>query len=394
MKRLYILFSVLIMSGGLFAQIGPSWWQMLPEDWRTNPYDRDTVSILKIGNDEVDMYGSLAELWEGITAEEIPVENTSNGACNLLNEADFSADVKMFFDENNYYVLFNVNDEDILAGEGGMDRVEMHLAPYVDSCNPGRPIYPAGFEPAGATEEVGDYNFWGRNIPGAEYVCMSYRGSWTEVGAYKTEWLLLSGEDLHPGAPTYTLLGPSKDTLSDVVMGSPAAPFASVYEPKTGGYYFFAIMPDSIFPVEPDPEDFPAMSVAFKVNDKDANDIFCPEGDDNTDPDRYEAWGATTDNNAYWAIAFYGAVGVFDFISISVPDVKAIESNVYYHSGYLRINRNDLVRNISVYNITGALVRSIQSPSDMINISDLVSGVYLVRVSEFNGSSAVTKIVK
>jgi len=136
MKRLYILFSVLIMSGGLFAQIGPSWWQMLPEDWRTNPYDRDTVSILKIGNDEVDMYGSLAELWEGITAEEIPVENTSNGACNLLNEADFSADVKMFFDENNYYVLFNVNDEDILAGEGGMDRVEMHLAPYVDSCNP------------------------------------------------------------------------------------------------------------------------------------------------------------------------------------------------------------------------------------------------------------------
>jgi hypothetical protein len=390
MKRFYIFFSVLFISVGVFSQIGPSWWQMLPEDWRTNPYDRDTVSILQVTDDAIEQYASLAELWTGIPAEEIPIENTSNGACNLLDANDFSANVKAFFDNNNYYVLYNVNDEDVQVD--GLDRIEMHLAPYVDSCDPGRPIYPAGYEPAGATDTIGDYNYFGRWISGAEYVLMSYRGSWTEVGAYKTEWVLASSEEYYPGACTYTLLGPDKDTLGDVVMGAPDVPFSCIYEPKTGGYYFLAVMPDSLFPVEPDPVDFPAMSVAFKVNDKDDDDIDCTTDDEETDVDRYEAWGAAI-NDAYWAIAFYGGVGVFDFLT-STPDIKTTESGVYYYSGYLKLIRQELVKNVSVYSITGALVRNIQAPSESINISDLIGGVYLIRITEFSGATSVTKIIK
>jgi hypothetical protein len=390
MKRLYILFSVLMISAGLSAQIGPSWWQMLPADWRTNPYDRDTVSILKVSDDAIEQFASLSELWAGIAAEEIPIVNTNNGACNLLDANDFSANVKAFFDNSSYYVLYNVNDEDVQVE--GADRIEMHLAPYVDSCNPGRPIYPAGYEPAGATDTVGDYNFWGRWISGADYVCQSYRGSWTEVGAYKTEWVLASADPYYPGACTYTLNGPNHDTLGDVVAGAPKVPFSCIFEPKTGGYFFLAIMPMELFPEEPNPETFPAMSVAFKVDDSDADDIDCTTDDTETDVDRYEAWGAAI-NDAYWAIAFYGGVGVFDF-GVSVPSIKTMESRVYYYAGNLRLVRQDLVKSISIYNITGALVKSVQTPSESINITNLLNGVYLVRITEFNGSSAVTKIVK
>jgi hypothetical protein len=389
MKRFYIFLTLLLFSAGLFAQIGPSWWQMLPVDWRTNPPARDTVSILKVVDDAIEQFASLTELWAGIPAEVIPIVNVSNGACNWLNEADFSGNVKAFFDNNNYYVLYNVNDEDVQVD--GLDRIEMHLAPYVDSCNPGRPIYPAGYEPAGATDTIGDYNFWGRWISGEEYVLMSYKGSWTEVGAYKTEWVLASAENYYPSACTYTLKGPNKDTLGDVTTSSPHLPFTEIYEPKTGGYYFLAIMPDSLFPMEPDPITFPAMSVAFKVNDKDADDVDCTDPPDGT-VDRYEAWGAAT-NDAYWAIAYAGGVGVFDFHT-TVSPVKVTESSVYYHSGYLRLVRQDLVRSVSVYNITGALIRYVQTPSELINISDLMNGVYIIRLTEFNGSFSVTKIVK
>ncbi len=389
MKRFYVFLISLLFSVGLFAQIGPSWWQMLPADWRTNPFQKDTVSILQVADDAIEQYASLVELWAGISAEEIPIVNVSNGACNWLNAADFSANVKAFFDNNNYYVLYDVNDEDVSTE--GADRIEMHLAPYVDSCNPGRPIYPKGYEPARVTDTVGDYNFWGRWISGEEYVQMAYRGSWTEVGAYKTEWVLASAEDYYPSTPVYPLNGPNKDTLGDVIMGAPAVPFSCIYEPKTGGYYFLAIMPDSVFPLEPDPVTFPAMSVAFKVNDKDADDVDCTDPPDGT-VDRYESWGAGT-NDAYWAIAFNGGVGVFDF-STSVNPVKVIESSVYYHSGYLRLVRQDLVRNITVYSITGSLMKSLQNPSDIINISNLQTGVYLIRVTETNGLSYVTKIVK
>jgi hypothetical protein len=390
MKRFYFFLIFLFVSVGLFAQIGPSWWQMLPADWRTNPPARDTVSILKVSDDAIEQYASLAELFAGIPAEEIPIVNTSNGACNLLDANDFSANVKAFFDNSNYYVLYNVNDEDVQTE--GLDRIEMHLAPYADSCDPGRPIYPAGYEPAGATDTVGDYNFWGRWISGEEYVLMSYRGSWTEVGAFKTEWVLASSEEYYPSACTYTLLGPNHDTLGDVVTGAPPVPFQCIYEPKTGGYYFLAIMPHSLFPMEPDPVTFPMMSVAFKVNDKDADDIDCTTDDEETDVDRYEAWGAAT-NDAYWAIAFNGGIGKFDF-STSVKPIKVTEASAYYYSGYLRLVRQDLVRSVSVYNITGALIRSVQSPSELINISDLTGGIYIVRINQFNGSSSVTKIVK
>jgi len=389
MKRFYVFSIFLLFSVGLFAQIGPSWWQMLPADWLTNPFQKDTVSILQVADDAIEQYNSLTELWAGIPAEEIPIVNVSNGACNWLNETDFSANVKAFFDHNNYYVLYDVNDEDVLVE--GADRIEMHLAPYTDSCNPGRPIYPAGYEPAGATDTIGDYNFWGRWISGEEYVLMSYRGSWTEMGAYKTEWVLASAEDYYPSACTYTLKGPNHDTLGDVVTGAPDVPFSCIYEPKTGGYYFLAIMPDSLFPMEPDPVTFPAMSVAFKVNDKDADDVDCTDPPDGT-VDRFESWGAAT-NDAYWAIAFNGGVGVFDF-STSVKPVKVTEASVYYNSGYLRLVRQDLVRNVSVYNLTGALMRSVQSPSELINISDFTDGIYIVRITDRNGVSSVTKIVK
>jgi hypothetical protein len=402
MKKTFTLFFALLFSGALFAQIGPSWWQMLPVDWQTNPYDRDTVTIAKVSDTFDEDFNSLDEMWGYVTGATfadrvtvIPINNFTAGAEQVKDAADLTAHGIALWNNNNLYFLFKVEDDEIHAS----DRIEMHPAPYVGPYNPGRPIYPAGFDAGANTtpDDPYDYDYWGRNIPGPEYVQMAMYGSWTEAGAYKSEWVLQSGSDLHPSASTYTLKGPDKDTLGDVVMGSIPESCAAVFETKTDGYYFLAIVPLTVFHgayegKKPNPTDWTEMSVALKVDDMDSDNQDGP--DDNSDPDRSEAWGATGSNDAYWAIGFYGGVGLFGFQALGVDNIKVNPYKAYVSAGNLVIDRASELRNVSVFSVTGAQMLSVNNPSRTINLNNLSKGVYVVRLTDRSGNNFAQKIVK
>lgn len=400
MKKTFTVLFVLLFSGALFAQIGPSWWQMLPVDWQNNPYDRDTVTIAKVSDTFDEAFGSLAEMWDYLTGASfadrvtvIPINNFAAGEAQVKDPADLTAHGIVVWNNNNLYHLFKVEDDEIHAS----DRIEMHPAPYVGAYNPGRQIYPSGYEPAGATDTIGDYNFWGRWISGEEYVQMAMYGSWTEAGAYKMEWLLESGTNLHPAAPTYTLKGPNKDTLGDVVMGSVPEACAAVFEQKADGYYFLAIIPMTVFHgayegKTPNPTDWTEMSLALKVDDMDSDN---GDGEDpNTDPDRSEAWGATASNDVYWAIGFYGGVGLFGFQALGVGNIKVNPYKAYVSFGNLVIDKASELKNVSIFSVTGAQVLNVNNPSRMISLNNLEKGVYVVRFTDRNGANFSQKIVK
>jgi hypothetical protein len=309
MRKLYFVLSAVLLSTASFSQIGPDWWQMLPEDWRTNVYVRDTIMIAQVADDFVGGYDVLADLWDNVETDIVPVVYKSGGP-DADGAADFQSNAKLFWDNANLYVLYQVVDQEV---DTALDYVEIHTAPYSCFYEPDRTIYPQGFCPewvSPKTPDPYDYEFGDRKIPGAEYVAMAKMSSWTEAGAYKMDIKLKTKEEVYPSAVTYTLRGPDKDTLGNVSSGAPEVPMATVFEATADGYYFLVIEPWAVMnDMVPEEGVFEAMSVAIKTNDYDSDNA---DGDDeDTAPDRADYWGGTTSNDAYWAIAYYGAVGKF-----------------------------------------------------------------------------------
>jgi hypothetical protein len=309
MKRLYLFLASALFSAAIFAQIGPDWWMYLPADWRTNPYVRDTIMIANVADDFVGGYDVLATLWEDVEAEAVPIDYKNSGP-DADGDADFGGNCKVFWDNTNLYILFNVIDQEV---DTAKDYVEVHTAPYNCYYDPGRTIYPQGFCPGwigNPTPDPYDYEFGDVKITGLEYVAMAKVGSWTEAGAYKMDIKLKTMEELYPAAVTYTLRGPDKDTLGNVSSGSPEIPLTSVFESTAEGYLFLVIEPWSIMnDMVPEDGVFDAMSIGVKVNDMDSDNA---DGDDeDTAPDKADYWAGCTNNNGYWAVAYYCAVGKF-----------------------------------------------------------------------------------
>ncbi len=385
MRKLYTLLAALIFSAASFAQIGPSWWQMLPEDYDTNPPDRDTVMIQKVPNDYVDNAASLAAIWDAGVSEIIPIDNNTNGECNTSGDADYKGDAMIFFDDTNIYVLFNANDEDLVAN----DKAEIHLAPYESQ-------YDYDGELVAPNDPM---TFGGREIPSATYVDMALYGSWTSAGAYKTEYALETAEDIYPGSPVYSLIdgGENADTLGDVSMGNTHEPVNTLFAAKTGGYHFLIIYPVAMFNgTVPDPTDLPGMSIAVKLNDSDSDDADCDDPPDDK-ADRAEFWGATTGdhNNAYWAIGYYGGYGQFNFTVLSNrAPMDNSRVNAYYHNGFLKLQGAEFVKNLDVYSVTGARMLSASHPGSNVSLAHLSKGVYLVKITEENGNVTTLKIAR
>jgi len=93
-----------------------------------------------------------------------------------------------------------------------------------------------------------------------------------------------------------------------------------------------------------------------------------------------------------------GGYGEFDFTVFDPVGIHAIQaqtqSSVYCHDGMLKVNRNEVVSNIRIYSVTGALMKSIDNPSEMVNLYSLQRGVYIVRVTEVSGASNIVKILR
>ncbi len=316
MKKLTLLALFFLVHAIIFSQIGPKWCQMLPENYDTSPAERDQLTVRQVPGNLVKNSESLVNLWDEVNPVAFPIDKVVGGEVD--NTTDFSGNAAAFWDNSMLYILFKVTDQEIEPFE---DYLEISVAPYAEKYDPGREIHPTGgiFESEPVTIGPYDYLIKNRHIPGSTYVAMSKYGLWMETGAHKAIWDIdQTGDAIHPMEDVYYL----KEDSLQVLIGREYVEedFLGVYETRQGGYFYLAGIPwEQFHPVETNAGiyswDMPAegvweaISLAVSVKDYD-DDNYANEDDY---PEATSIWGGTESVDAYWAVAYHGALAAFEF---------------------------------------------------------------------------------
>ncbi|MCO6480103.1 MAG: T9SS type A sorting domain-containing protein [Phaeodactylibacter sp.] len=405
MKKLYLFLLLLAIGPLSFAQIGRSWGQRLPDDFRENPYPRQTVKLLMVNDDDVIGANTLEELWGTVDAEFIyPLDGWANPTARDFSsgsavtvdvppqdEADIYGEYTAMAGDNALYVLFNVSDDEV--DPAGGDKLELGWAPYVDPFDPGRPIYPDVSHWAWNADQMG-YNFpGGAVVSGEDYVEMSYYSTWTEAGAYKVDLPLESSAELYAGAPVYSLKGPDLDTLGDVSGGAVPVALQTLYEAKTGGYFYLAIVPWEAMNGAKPTAVGDQISLAPKVNDWDSNNFTYQNNSGAEVVHSYGYWGSTDQNDVYWAIAFYGAKAELTMASSTFEPLNDV-IKAYYSGNELIITHSEGNTFVDIYNASGVRVKTFVEADNVMDLSFLIRGFYVADIRDDAGNRSLVKFVK
>lgn len=126
------------------------------------------------------------------------------------------------------------------------------------------------------------------------------------------------------------------------------------------------------------------ISIAFAVNDNDGNGR-----------ESVLRWATLANMNK--GGADFGVIKLAG-LNISIEKNNLIGLNVFPNpvSDILTIDNNEKIKLVQIYNIRGQEVKSIpvQKSNKNISVADLNSGVYILKVIDNNGASAIQKIVK
>ncbi len=394
MKKVYLFLAAMMIAGVTFGQVAPGWWQMLPEDYDSIPYERQELTITNVTDDLVGTVASLAELWDEVDENAFAIDAVTKDT--VYDAADFTGQAAAFWDASMIYILYNVTDEEV--NTDGKDFLEISIAPYADQYDPGREIYPSGYDAEGATpDDPYDYDYWGRDIAGDVYVDMALYATWNETGANKSEIKLTQVGDTV--RPTYVKYELNNDSLgANAGTASLDEDCLGAYEATDDGYLYLLGMPWATFHAVSSNEDiyswdvptegvWDAISLAVKVNDYDADN----QTNDDDETETTNIWGGTDKNDAYVYVAYYGAVASFDFPEVGIANNKVSNPyNIYYAQGNLHLDGIQTAGDVIIYNITGQKVMNLSNVSNgQYDISNLNNGIYVVT---FKG--AAQKIVK
>ena len=62
---------------------------------------------------------------------------------------------------------------------------------------------------------------------------------------------------------------------------------------------------------------------------------------------------------------------------------------------YIQLNSKELVKNITIYNATGIIVREVNNYNNgLIQVKDFPSGIYYIMIDFYNGKTGVSKLMK
>ncbi|NJM17043.1 MAG: hypothetical protein HC896_18180 [Bacteroidales bacterium] len=295
LKKSIVLMLALLISFALNAQILPSWWQYLPEDWETNPYQREEIKVLYSDFDLHTYNNSIESLWEAIDQYfKYPIDfkyiDTSEYDNHYSDTNEFSGKFAVLANNSSLYFLFEVYDDQITEQE----RISIMFAPYSEAYNPARPIYPLGYP-----EENGEYKFGDRIISGEEYVRMSYKSIWAEAGGRNMSVSI--GKEGEAFASNMEFLLSDSNTLGNALnFNSEYLVFVRLQEKENR--YFSLIEVPSISMSNYSPTPFDTISIAVSVSDQDI--------DNSSDIREISYYGGMDSLQAYWAIAYYGSKGV------------------------------------------------------------------------------------
>ena len=86
-----------------------------------------------------------------------------------------------------------------------------------------------------------------------------------------------------------------------------------------------------------------------------------------------------------------------DIYTVTEQQVNSIQEkdqlfSVFYSDGRINIDASNTIENITIYNINGQIVRSINSDSKTIFTSDLSEGIYIVELSDILNNKSTTKV--
>ncbi|STD03433.1 T9SS type A sorting domain-containing protein [Chryseobacterium carnipullorum] len=78
-------------------------------------------------------------------------------------------------------------------------------------------------------------------------------------------------------------------------------------------------------------------------------------------------------------------------VSKAKEDIKAYPNPF---TEVLNISKSDLVKSVSVSDVSGRLVKTIENPSSALHLGDLKQGLYFVTLNMKDGSKQMIKAIK
>lgn len=409
MKKIYLLLIGLCISAMGISQAPVTWWSYLPDDFLTNQPTRDEVKVVKIEDSFIENYATLEAMWgdvefsygidalsnpsvnEWSTGEKVSVDVPTQDA------SDYTGTFAFFSSPTALYMLVNTVDDEVDFTTG--DGFELVVAPNGEVYDPGRTIH-ANYTDAPAwqwDDATERYKFGGHMIHPDTMVMMANYGLWGEENACKmaiTPSTTAPGEDLFLAQNLVFDDITGVDTI-DITPGSGTLTVSaqSLVETSSTGYLYLLILPWDFFTngaalVEPGD----MMSLAVQGRDFDSDNFEYQSAADGTmSRHTYSYWGGADDNSTYWAPVFYGAQAEL-VIGTDVRNNQEVEFDVFYNESSLIVNES--LRNLEIFSVTGARVRSLQNVNGSVDLSEMANGMYIATMKNLDGATATLKFVK
>lgn len=106
-----------------------------------------------------------------------------------------------------------------------------------------------------------------------------------------------------------------------------------------------------------------------------------------------QAAGLLVDNNTmYIAQYFTNKISKYDLPSLNIAEYESINFNLYLNDSTLQINTEENLTNAEIFDALGKSIKKVYSKS--VNIEDLSSGIYLLKIKTQNDKTAVKRFIK
>lgn len=355
MKKINALLLALLLCGtSAFSQMAPWFYGDIPNDWKTVPYTRasngaasDTIVAYDVTNSFFDAStDGIDDIWDYITASPKAVSRIIGTGAESAE--DFSATIKMGFDETNLYILYKCVDNSYATngtGNAGTDTLkdkwEVMIASYADSM---------------IRDSVSD---WESNENWDDKVLTAY---WNNYGGYKfkAEKNGAIAIDDATNALNWVWGWDAPNTIGLETY---------VEDVDATNFNFMIVFPFAAFKG--------MITYADAVAGTKLGSFDCKYVDTDEGVADEKITAFNTENNSIYGSMYFAATLAFSQITTSLGDVKANNRTVYIESNNLKITGGN-AKNIAVYDMTGRMITK-KSNSDYISIAGLKSGVYVVK---------------
>jgi len=322
----------------------PGWWPAIPSPMPV----KKQASAIKVSNFNASSVNFDTQ-W-AISGEEnkIGAEGSRLGLVASDNgDADFAGSYKALYDDSNIYIMLKYDDDDVTGNE----TVEVMWAPYDTINAPKLASLPQAWY--SRYQQFGAYK--------ATFKKTGYDSSMMIDGTTGNVNWGGTNDILSASLSSDNLSTPGSNTVKQIIVIG--------FDALTG-----EARPEFNVSIWEDLNKGKGISLDLKVNDKDSDDALKADGS-STAPAEY--WWNAINNNSYALTAYAGYLKAKKNVTSISPSKQ--ESSIFGRTYYSQIQLNRTA-NVLVFNTLGQQMKSMKNV-DIIDLSDLKSGVYIIRAN-------------